>query len=107
MATLFERIVNPPENPGANESKIAIHAARELLRELGRGNITGAEIATLLDLDASQQTDLIAINTQANLASNKMAFFDMLFGFLALGELNIKPAYYRDETTFWARVNGF
>lgn len=107
MATLFERLVNPPTSPGPNESKIPIYGVRELLRELGRGNVTGAEIATILQLDAAQQTDLIAINTQANLAANKMAFFDMLFGFLVLGELKYKNNYYQDETTFWNRVNNF
>jgi hypothetical protein len=107
MATLFERIVSPPLSPSAQETKIPIHGIRELLRELGRGNITGAEIATILDLSASQQTDLIAINTVANLASSKANFFDMLFGFLILGELKYKNAYYQDETTFWLRVNNF
>lgn len=107
MATLFERIVNPPISPGPNESKIPVHGVRELLRELGRGNILGADIATILDLDVSQQTDLIAINTAANGAVDKVKFFDMLFGFLILGELGYGPLTYRNEAVFWNRVNNF
>ena len=107
MATLFERLVNPPLSPGDQESKLAIHGVRELLRELGRGNLTGIEIAAILDLSASQQTDLIAINTQAALASSKLAFFDMLFGFLILAELKFKTDYYHDESNFWSRINNF
>ena len=105
MATLFERLVNPPTSPGPNESKIPIHGLRELMREFVRDEVTAQQAQTVLDLNASQFSDLQAIGQKAAQSANKESFFDMFFGILVLGEIGILPTKYRDETEFWNRVN--
>lgn len=100
MPTLFERLTSE-----TGDEKLSIHALREVMRERGRGNITINEIVVELNLTDEQRDDFVAIGSKASTSDNKFRYFDMLFGFLVLGELGVKPSYYRNETEFWNRVN--
>lgn len=105
MATFFERIVNPPSSPtGPEEEKIPVDALREVMREYHGGFFAGQEVIAAFNLNASQQADAVTLYSAIVASSNRVAFFNMLFSFLALGEMGYKPSYYRSEPAFWGRV---
>jgi len=55
---LYERILR------LEEPKIPVHAFMAALAERKRGQITGANIVTLFDLDATATTEVIALNAR-------------------------------------------
>ena len=95
MATLHERLIGDglPDNPAADESKMAIHAFIGALYEFALGELTGAEVASFFDLSASQQTQAQTLVALIQAAPNKTAFMRVFKDWLYLGETSTDARY--------------
>ena len=116
MATLFERLVNPPLDPGPTETKIPLWGFKSLIREYYEGSITADEffgafnIPLLADPDPdNQRSDAIAIYNIILSSTAHLEYFEKLFEHLALGELGITAGSndYRDATQFTTFVTTY
>lgn len=103
-ATLFERLIGSNLSAGSQlpeDRKMDIHSFCGALNELRRGKITGAEIATMFELDAAQQVQAIAIKDLIVAAPQKTEFMRVLKDCLYMGEAG---DYYLIQSEFIARL---
>lgn len=101
MASLFERIVNPPPTV----IKIPVHGVRAMVSELVRGDATVQDLIDVFELDDGQQTDLYTFLSKVNAHPDKMYISAVVFDWLALAELGVKPEIYRNESLFYTRID--
>ena len=95
MASLFDRLVgiNLPEQGGASDSKIAVHAFTGALSEFMRGKLTGAEVVSMFSLDAAQSANAVTLKDLLVDAPEKVRFMRVLKDWLYLGETATGPRY--------------
>ena len=105
--SLFTRTIGLFDNPEEGK-RIPIHGIQSLLSELDRGRLTFEQVATTLELDASEQVDLGRLISHILAALDKHKFSSRVFNYLVLGESQVTGRYdlsayrdYTDETLFW------
>ena len=96
MATLFQRLIGknlPRGSTDPAEQKIAIHAFCGVINEWRRGKVTGAEAASMFDLDAGQQAQALIFKDLLDAAQDKMEFMRVFKDNLYAGEVDLDPRY--------------
>lgn len=97
--SLYTRLTQPSSN------KIPIHGFKELMHDYYRGNITAQNVIDEFNLDAGETAEATAIYQAAVNATNKLAYFEQVFGYLAMAELGLMPSQY-NEANFNAFIAG-
>lgn len=105
MATLFERLTNPPnDGQGGAEDKIPIHGFCALMLGVLDGDVTPLEARNAMALDAAQTTQAQALIAQLQGHARPREFVEWLFRQLVLAELGWLPEKYDSEQEFTARA---
>ena len=110
MATLFQRLIGDLTDAEQEAGeKIAIHPFVSALYELERGNLTAGQVATLFNLDASQQSDGATLMGFISDAPNKADMIRVFKDWMYIAEwgrgIASVEARYFSQSNLVARLN--
>jgi hypothetical protein len=105
MATLHERLTGegltdnePPEN-----ARIAVSAFMGAINEVRKGYFTKAQMKSIYNMTASQQSDLDTMAALVAAAPDTERFLRVFEDWLAMGSVNLAPAF-RNTAEFVTRL---
>ena len=103
--SLFKRIVDPPFEPtDPQDESLAVDTLLYLAQEFQDDIWNGQQLIGVMNLSQQQQIELLALKNLAVQWPSVEQFYNVLGRFLNLGQIGIYDPYYKDETSFWARM---